>query len=152
MSYYYKRPGDWLWKRHETGSLAEDVRRGVLRPDWRYRVDGDTGEHPLAELLEAERARQSRRLTAAEQEMTAPDGTWGFIVVFACTLLLLFVFFVPSREETSGSGKFYLAGLALVWMGWGVQQIRAARAWRAHHRQRPNHAMERTADRSARHF
>src|SRR5436309_2895045 len=63
MPYYYKRPQDWLWHRHETSSLAEDVASGRLRPDWRYRVEGDPQERSLAELLGAERAHQSRPLT-----------------------------------------------------------------------------------------
>jgi hypothetical protein len=151
MPYYYKRPGDWLWKPHETDSLAEDFRSGRLHADWRYRVEGDAEEHSLAELLEAERARQSRRLTPAEEEMTAPDGTWGTLVVVACSLVVLFVVFVPAREGASGSAKFSVAGFALIWMGWGIQQIRASRTWKAQHRQRPNRTMERTADRGALH-
>ena len=67
MPYYYKRPGDWLWKAHETDSLAEDLRSGKLHEAWRYRLEGDTKEHTLAELLEAERVRKSRPLTPAEE-------------------------------------------------------------------------------------
>ena len=146
--YYYKRPGDWLWHPHETASLAEDVRSGRISPDWKYRVAGDADEHSLAELLEAEHAHRVRPRTPAEKEMLAPDGTWGFIVVVACSLLLLFIAFVPSREGATGSGKFYLAGIALIWMSWGIRLIRAGRLWKARHGPRPNHAMERTADRS----
>jgi hypothetical protein len=152
MPYYYKRPGDWLWKPHETDSLAEDVSRGRLRADWQYRVEGDDEEHSLAELLEAERVRKSRPLTPTEEEMTAPDGAWGWIVVVACSLLLLLVIFVPARQGASGSGKFYLGAIALFWLGWGIQQIRAAREWRAHHRPRPNHAMQRTPTRHSPHI
>ena len=133
MPYHYKRPGDWLWRPHDTSSLAEDVRCGRLRAEWRYRIDGDPHEHSLAELLDAERARQSRPLTPADEQMLAPDGTWGFIVVAGCAILLAVVVFVPSREGGSGSGKFYLGGFALMWMAWGVQQIRASRAWKAQH-------------------
>ena len=145
MPYYYKRPGDWLWHPHDTSSLAEDVRCGRLSADWKYRVEGDPNEHSLAELLEAERARRNRPLTPTEKQMLAPDGTWGLIVVVACLLLLLFVIVVPVREGASGSGKFYLAGFALVWMSWGIRLIHVSRAWKARHRPRPNHAMERTS-------
>ena len=145
MPYYYKRPDDWLWHPHETRSLADDVRCGRLRPEWRYRVEGDAEEHTLAELLEAERVRQSRPLTRAQRESLAPDGTWGTIVVVACSLLLLFVIFVPARQGASGSGKFYLAGFALIGMSWGIRLIQASRKWKARHRSRPNHAMERTS-------
>ena len=106
--YYYKRPGDWLWHPHETSSLAKDVHSGKISADWKYRVAGEADEYSLAELLEAEHAHRIRPRTPAEEQMLAPDGTWGFIVVAACSLLLLFVMFFPSREGAIGSGKFYL--------------------------------------------
>src|SRR4051812_37227984 len=98
MRYYYQRPGEWLWQPHETSSLAEDLRRGTLRADWRYRVEGEAEERSLVELLEAERAPARQPLTPAEVEMRAPDGTWGFIVVAVCALLLASAIFVPSRQ------------------------------------------------------
>ena len=137
MPYYYKRPGDWLWHPHDTSSLAEDVRCGRLSPDWRYRVEGDTEEHSLAELLEAERAREDRPVTPGAEEAAAPDGTWGVIVVVACSLLLLFVIVMPAREGASASGKLYPAGFALIGMSWGIRQIQASRAWKGRHRSRP---------------
>ena len=131
MLYHYKRPGDWLWTPFETRSLAAEVRRRKLRPEWKYRSEADLGVHSLAELLEAERARQARPLTPREEEMLAPDGTWGWIVVVGCSLLLLAALFVPSREGASPSSRYSLAGIALAGIGWGVQQIQASRAWKA---------------------
>lgn len=133
MPYFYKRPGDWLWHPHETDSLAEDVESGRLQADWRYRLEGNSKEYKLAELLEAERVQQSRVPTPAEEELTAPDGTWGMIVVVAASLFLLFLLLVPVRQGAGGS-KLYLAGFALVGLGRGIEQIRASRAWKAQHR------------------
>ena len=81
MSYYYKRPGDWLWRPHETSSLVEDVRAGRLSAGWRYRVEGDTEERTLSELLEAEQARQARPLTPAEEDdRSRPTGSGALLL------------------------------------------------------------------------
>ena len=136
MPYYYKRPGDWLWKPHETESLAEDVRSGRLGPDWKYRIEGESEVRSLEELLEAERVRQSRRLTPDEMCMLAPDATWGWIVVVGSALMLAVLLFVPLREGSTRAYKFYLAGLALIWMSSGIWRIRANKAWKSRHRPR----------------
>ena len=130
MLYYYKRPGDWLWTPFETTSLAAEVRRRKLRPEWKYRSEGEPGVHSLAELLEAERARQARPLTPREAEMLAPDGTWGFIIVIICCAVLAFALFVPAREGASPSSKWFVVAIALTWMGRGIALISAARDWK----------------------
>jgi hypothetical protein len=79
-----------------------------------------------------------QRRSPEETEMLAPDGTWGVIVVVTCSAILAFLFFVPMRAGASPSSKFYLAGLALIWMSSGVRLIVAARSWKK--RQRRNKA------------
>jgi|SRR5581483_2470965 len=57
-----------------------------------------------------------------------PDGMGGIVAVVLCTAFLAFLIIVPDRKGTSPGGKFYLAALALWGIGWGLRQIRAARA------------------------
>ena len=51
----YKKPGAWLWARHESKSLEQDVAAGVLKSDWRFRipteVPGQFCEYTLDELV-----------------------------------------------------------------------------------------------------
>ena len=53
-----------------------------------------------------------------------PDGMGGIAAVILCSVFLVVLLLVPSRP----GGKFYMAGLALMGIGWGVRQIRAAKA------------------------
>lgn len=57
-----------------------------------------------------------------------PDGMGGIAAVILCSALLVLLLLVSPREGASPSSKFYLAGLALMGIGWGVRQIRAAKA------------------------
>jgi hypothetical protein len=59
------------------------------------------------------------------------------------------LFLFPSRPGASPSGKFMLAGLALVWMSWGTRQIKLARAWKRQQQQqqRPNQTLQLIAGR-----
>ena len=57
-----------------------------------------------------------------------PDGMGGIAAVILCSILLIVVILVPSQKGASPGGKFYLAGMALMGLGWGVRQIRAAKA------------------------
>lgn len=57
-----------------------------------------------------------------------PDGMGGIAAIVLGALLLAFVILVPSRAGASPSGKFYLAAMALMGIGWGVRQIKAAKA------------------------
>ena len=52
---------------------------------------------------------------------------WGWVAVVATAALLAVVIFIPSQPGASASNKFYLTGLALVWMGWGIARVRVAR-------------------------
>jgi len=70
-----------------------------------------------------------------EAEFLAPDGTWGIIVVVICTAILALLVLIPNRAGGSPSGKFYLAGFALLWMSYGVRRVAAARVWRKRHGQ-----------------
>jgi len=38
MIFEYKKPGAWLWTRHENKSLEQDVAACVLEREWRFRV------------------------------------------------------------------------------------------------------------------
>ena len=71
-----------------------------------------------------------RELSPEEEEFLAPDGSWGVIVVLICTVGLVLLLVIPTRDGGSPSSKFYLAGIALLWMASGVRKIAAARAWR----------------------
>lgn len=133
MLYYYKRPGDWLWTPHETASLADDAARRRVAPDWRYRVSGDAEVYSLADLLEKERANMPKDPGArsqAEAELLAPDGTWGLLTVIMCGALLAFAIFVPARDGASPGSKWFLVAIILPWLGRGIAQIKAARAWK----------------------
>jgi hypothetical protein len=57
-----------------------------------------------------------------------PDGMGGVAAVILCSILLVVIIVVPARKGASPGGKFYLAGLALLGIGWGVRQIQAAKA------------------------
>jgi hypothetical protein len=57
-----------------------------------------------------------------------PDGMGGIAAVILCSALLIIFILIPSREGASPGGKFYLAGMALLGIGWGVRQIQAAKA------------------------
>jgi len=76
-----------------------------------------------------------QRRSPEEAEILAPDGTWGVIVVVTCSAILAFLFFAPVRPGGSPSSKFYLAGLALMWMSSGVRLIVAACSWKKRRRQ-----------------
>jgi hypothetical protein len=77
---------------------------------------------------------ERRELSPGEEEFLAPDGAWGYIVVAICTVSLALLFVIPTREGASPSNKFYLAGLAVLWMASGVHKIATARAWRKRHK------------------
>jgi len=131
--YHYKRPGDWLWTPWETSSVQEDAQIGRLESDWRFRIDGDSQDYSLAELIEKERASQSVNApTAAEAEFLAPDGRWGVIIVLLSLAYISILLFLPTRNGSSGL-RFTLVAVALVWMGSGLRKIKAARAWKRHH-------------------
>ena len=69
-----------------------------------------------------------RELSPEEEEFLAPDGTWGYIVVVICTVGLALLFIIPTQDGGSTSNKFFLAGLAALWMASGVRKIAEARA------------------------
>ncbi len=56
------------------------------------------------------------------------DGMGGIVAAILCSVILVVLILVPSRKGASPGGKFYLAALALMGIGWGVRQIHAAKA------------------------
>jgi hypothetical protein len=131
--YHYKRPGDWFWRQIDTESIAATARTYGLGNDWRYRVEGDSTNRTLAELVEMERLDKEHSDHApVEPSFTAPDGRWGYITVVLCCAALTLILLVPSQQPHS-SGKFYLSGAVLIWMSHGIRQISAARAWKRRH-------------------
>jgi hypothetical protein len=149
MRYYYKRPGDWLWRQLDTDSIEAAVRGHRAGLDWRYRVEGDSTNHTLGELIEMERVagEHERHTTAVDPSFTAPDATWGYITIVLCCAALAFLIIVPSQQPHSGT-KLWLSGMVLVWMSYGVHLITAAKAWkRRHPPHRPNQTLERTGSR-----
>ncbi len=63
-----------------------------------------------------------------KEEEEQPDGMGGIVAVVLCMAFLAFLIIVPAREGASPGGKFVLAGLAVSGIGWGLRQIRLARA------------------------
>jgi hypothetical protein len=148
MVYYYKRPGDWLWRRLNTSSIAGAARGHRVGSDWRYRVEGDSTEHTLAELIEIERiATQHASSTPSDPSLLAPDATWGYITVALCCAALALLVIIPAQTGHSG-GKLTLAGFIFIGMSYGVRQISSAKAWKRRHlpHRRPNQALQPTAD------
>ncbi len=111
MLYHYKRPGDWLWTQWETSSLQEDAHSGRLHPDWRFRIDGDSQDYSLADLIKKERANQPANTPdAAEAEFLAPDGTWGVISVILSVAYISILLF--------GTGGMSYRALELCFWAW----------------------------------
>jgi outer membrane protein assembly factor BamB len=53
MRFLIKAPGAWTWETLITDSLAAEVEKGRVRPDWLVRLEGESGESTVAQLLEA---------------------------------------------------------------------------------------------------
>jgi hypothetical protein len=68
-----------------------------------------------------------------------PTALLGRAVIVLAIGLLGLVIFVPAAQGASPGAKFYLAGFALMGLGWGIKQVRAAK--RA--KDRVKHAEER---------
>jgi hypothetical protein len=151
MLYYYKRPGDWLWRHLETNSIEAAALGHRAGNEWRYRIEGDSTNRSLTQLIEMERvAREHESHTPpVDPSFTSPDATWGYITVALCCAALAFLILVPSQQPHS-SGKFWLSGMVLIWMSYGVQKISAAKAWKRRHQphERPNQSLQPTAGRS----
>jgi len=150
MIYYYKRPGDWFWRRLDAASVEAAARGLRVGGDWRYRVEGDSTNRTLAELIDMERLAHERvSHTHSDPSFTAPDATWGYISVALCCAALALIIIVPSQHSHS-SGKFGEAGMVLIWMSYAIQKISVAKAWKRRHqpRQRPNQSLQPTAGRS----
>jgi hypothetical protein len=133
MLYYYKRPGDWFWRQLDTDSIAAAVRGHRVGADWRYRVEGDSTNRTLAELIEMEQlADEHASHTPADRSFTAPDGTWGYITVTLCIAALVLLIVIPAQSGHS-SDKLMLVAFVLIWMSYGVRQISRANAWKRQH-------------------
>jgi hypothetical protein len=63
-----------------------------------------------------------------------PDRVLGVIAVFLSVALLAVTFLVPGREGAAPSGKFYLSSLALVGLGWGLNEVQKARTYASRRR------------------
>src|SRR2546421_3358083 len=72
MNLEYKKPDAWLWTRHESKSLQQDVGAGLLQRDWRFRMPaempGQFREYTLDELLQID-------AIAAYQKQPLPPPT-----------------------------------------------------------------------------
>jgi hypothetical protein len=134
MLYYYKRPGDWLWRQLHTDSITAAARGYRVGSDWRYRVEGDSTDRTLAELIEMERvAREGASHTPPDDpSFVAPDGTWGYITVALCIAALALLAVIPAQSGHS-SDKLMLVAFTLIWMSYGVGKISAAKAWKRRH-------------------
>jgi hypothetical protein len=70
----------------------------------------------------------SKSMKKEVKEEEQPDGMGGIAAVILCVALLAFLIIVPAREGASSGGKFYLVAVGLSGLGWGLRQIRLARA------------------------
>jgi hypothetical protein len=62
-----------------------------------------------------------------KEETSAPDATWGRIVAVLCAIGGTIVLILPARAGSSPGGKFYLFGLALAGVAWGLRQVADAK-------------------------
>ena len=123
MLYYYKRPGDWLWRQLDIDSIAAAARGHRVGADWRYRVEGDSTSRTLAELLEMEQlAREAASHTPADPSFVAPDGIWGYITVALCIAALALLALIPAQSGHS-SDKLILVAFALIWMSYEFSEL-----------------------------
>jgi outer membrane protein assembly factor BamB len=53
MRFVVKQPGAWNWQTIVTDSLAAEVEKGRVRSDWLIRVEGESGESTVEQLLAA---------------------------------------------------------------------------------------------------
>lgn len=90
-----------------------------FRVEWERRNEvGAAAADPAVRAASEARARDVARRTI---------WSGGFAVAAGLGILLV-VFLVPSREGASPGGKFYLAGLGAVLLGYGIPRVRAAAA------------------------
>jgi hypothetical protein len=134
VRYFYKKPGDWVWRTHETSSLAADAAKGLLRSDWRYHCEGEAQEASLSDLIRREQAIKQSPRSAAELELLAPDGTLGVITVVLYSIPLALALFLSFWPGFSLGGRLGLLGAAVVGIGHGLRRIQTSRRWRRRHR------------------
>jgi hypothetical protein len=98
---------------------------GILLICWgcylALKISGMPPEHPGIE-------HNSGSMKKGAKEREQPDGMGGIAAVILCTALLALVIIVPARKGASPGSKFFLAGLSVSGIGWGLRQIRVARA------------------------
>jgi len=51
----------------------------------------------------------------------------GTVAIIGSALLMVFLLFVPVREGAAPTGRFYLMGLAVTGLTYGIAQLRWAR-------------------------
>lgn len=66
MRFLVKEPGGWTWTTITTDSLEAEVAKGSLRGDWLIRLDGESAESTVDQLLTALRAAASTQPTAIQ--------------------------------------------------------------------------------------
>src|SRR5262249_23475794 len=107
MRYHYKRPGDWLWKSLDTPSIAKSAAGHRLGPDWRYRIEGDSTDRTLAELIEMDRITHDRAdSTPTDPSLLGPDATnptTGERVIFVLAAVVLVIKFFSALMPVSES-------------------------------------------------
>src|ERR1044071_103764 len=116
MRCHYKRPGDWLWRRLNTNSIETAARERRAGVDWRYRIEGDSTNRTLADLIEMERSvheRASSRTTGPS--VIRPDAIWGYIELTLSSSLLAFALFVSGRADADPHAKYSLTSAAVFW-------------------------------------
>jgi hypothetical protein len=57
-----------------------------------------------------------------------PDGAGGIVAVVLCAAFLAFLVIITVRSGAWSGGTVFLAGTAVSGIGWGLKQIRLARA------------------------
>ena len=59
-----------------------------------------------------------------------PDVVMGTVALVGSLLLMAFLLFVPARQGAAASSKFYLAGLAMTGLTYGIGHLSWARRLR----------------------
>jgi hypothetical protein len=62
-----------------------------------------------------------------EDRGAQPNAVDGVISITASVIILVIVVFVPSRQGAPASDKYYLVGLAIFLIGWGIRRIKLAK-------------------------
>lgn len=70
---------------------------------------------------------ENKNADGPEEQGEGPNPLEGVIAIVASAILLAIVVFVPPRQGAAPGNKYYLMGLALILLGWGIRRIKLAK-------------------------